>query len=231
MLFVEGCIILYTPFLTLQKLKQGHEKLISFLRSFKSLYVSMAVVSNSQLIECIIDYGPIHSFWLYSLKLLNGVLGSIHTNRRLVEIQLMRKMLQCQTIEMFDKPELYSDIFVPVFRFETSKTINNYKADDVLQLLALSPNVIITNMAWLQSFDISFIGSRQNVHLTDHKVEHLSQSLQMFSNVDPLCVSGSCYTYKSIDMDFLIRNMAAVKVDYPYPLWYKHLATAVIVPR
>ena len=103
---------------------------------------------HSHLIQCIIDYWLMHSFRLYSFKRMNGVLGSIHTNKRLVEIQLMRKMLQCQTFAMFDKPELYFDIFEPVFRFESSKTINNYKADGVLQLLALYSNAIITNMVW-----------------------------------------------------------------------------------
>ena len=104
-----------------------------------SLFVRESAFLHSHLIQCIIDYWLMHSFRL---------LGSIHTNKRLVEIQLMRKMLQCQTFAMFDKPELYSDIFEPVLRLETSKTINNYKADGVLQLSALYSNAIITNMVW-----------------------------------------------------------------------------------
>ena len=52
--------------------------------------------------------------------------------------------------------------------------------------------------AWFEPFD--FIGSRQNVHLTDHKVEHLRQALQTFSDVDPFSVSGSCHKYKNIEI-------------------------------
>ena len=148
---MEGCRILCTPFLTIQKLKLGHEKLMTFLRSFENLYGSIAVTPNmhlhTHLVECIIDYEPMHSVWLYSFERMNGVLGSVNTNQRSVEIQLMRKMSQCQAIAIFERPELYSDIFVRVFEYETDKTIKNYKAVEVQRVLGLSANQVSDNKA------------------------------------------------------------------------------------
>ena len=156
---------------------------------------------HTHIIECIIDYGPMYSFWLYSFERMNGVLGSVNTNQRSVEIQLMRKMTQCQTIAIFERPELYSEIFGQAFEYdETDKTIKNHNAGEVLQLLALSSEQPSDYKAWFEPFDLKFIGSRQNVHLTDHKVEHLRQALQTFSNVDPFSVSGSCHKYKNIEI-------------------------------
>ena len=146
------------------------------------------------------DYGPMHSFWLYSFERMNGVLGSVNTNQRSVEIQLMRKMSQCQAIAIFERPELYSDIFGRVFEYETDKTIKNYKAVEVQRVLGLSANQVSDNKAWFQTFDIKFIGSRQNVYLTDHKVDHLRRALQTFCNVDPVSVSGSCHKYKHVEI-------------------------------
>ena len=146
------------------------------------------------------DYGPMHSFWLYSFERMNGVLGSVNTNQRSVEIQLMRKMSECQAIAIFERPELYSDIFGRVFEYETDKTIKKYKAVEVQRVLGLSANQVSDNKAWFQTFDIKFIGSRQNVYLTDHKVDHLRRALQTFCNVDPVSVSGSCHKYKHVEI-------------------------------
>ena len=42
--------------------------------------------------DVILDYGPIHSFWCFSFERYNGIVGSITTNNRSVELQLMRKI-------------------------------------------------------------------------------------------------------------------------------------------
>ena len=38
------------------------------------------------------------------------------------------------------------------------------------------------------------------MQLTEHKVEHLRQALQTFSNVDLFSVSDSCHKYKNIEI-------------------------------
>lgn len=41
--------------------------------------------------ECIKDFGPANAFWLFACERLNGILGSVPTNHRSIETQLMRK--------------------------------------------------------------------------------------------------------------------------------------------
>lgn len=205
LLFVEACRILSVPSITIQDLKRGHEKLMTFLRDFEQLYGSLAVTPNmhlhTHLIECILDYGPMHVFWLYSFERMNGVLGSFNTNQRSVEIQLIRKLSQAQSTLMFKKPELFSEIFGPVFTFQDDA--NKYKTNDadiVLRVLSLSTQPVRLEEAWFHSTDICFIGPRYNVNITEHSVDHLRQSLQQFSDTELDCVSGSCHKYKSIEI-------------------------------
>lgn len=53
---------------------------------------------HSHVVDCIMDYGPVYSFWLFSFERYNGLLGNFSTNQRSIELQLMRKFLSDQQI-------------------------------------------------------------------------------------------------------------------------------------
>ena len=69
--------------------------LMHFCRRFGQLYGKEAITPNmhlhAHLCECIQDYGPIYSFWLFSFERYNGMLGNFPNNQRSIEIQLMRR--------------------------------------------------------------------------------------------------------------------------------------------
>ena len=69
---------------------------------------------HAHLKACILDYGPLCSFWLYSFKQFNGMLGSCSTNNRPVQIQIMRHFFQKQDIGDTLLPEQYRHIFQPI---------------------------------------------------------------------------------------------------------------------
>lgn len=48
---------------------------------------------HAHLRSCILDYGPVYSFWLFAFERMNGVLGSFQTNCHDISVQLMRKFL------------------------------------------------------------------------------------------------------------------------------------------
>ena len=129
MLFVNACRILAAPTITLQRLREGHEQLVSFCRTFETLYGSINVTPNmhlhSHLVQCIIDYGPVHSFWLFSFERMNGILGSFHTNQRSIEMQLMRRLTNRQNILACDKPSLFKDELSQHLHLRKSRTIFN----------------------------------------------------------------------------------------------------------
>ena len=49
------------------------------------------------LADCVRDFGPLHSFWLYSFERCNGLLGKQPTNNRAIELQLIKRFLRDNT--------------------------------------------------------------------------------------------------------------------------------------
>jgi hypothetical protein len=46
------------------------------------------------LYDCVLDFGPVYSFWLFSFERENGILGSYKTNKKNIEVQLMKRFLK-----------------------------------------------------------------------------------------------------------------------------------------
>ena len=72
--------------------------LLRFCRRFEILYGGEAVTPNihlhAHLADCILEYGPISTFWLFSFERFNGLLGDEPTNNRSIELQLMTRFLK-----------------------------------------------------------------------------------------------------------------------------------------
>lgn len=95
--FVLACKSLGKRVLSDNDIELGDRHLMDFCRTFEELYGKNLVTPNmhlhGHLKECLLDYGPFHSFWCFSFERCKGILGSFHTNNRSIEIQLMRKFL------------------------------------------------------------------------------------------------------------------------------------------
>ena len=87
-------------------------------QGFEQLYGKHRVTPNmhlyTHLVECVLDYGPVYSFWLFSFERSNGILGEYGTNQRAVEIQLMRKFLSSQFMKDLPLPVEFQDIIKPL---------------------------------------------------------------------------------------------------------------------
>ena len=68
-----------------------------FCLSCENLYgedrVAPSMHLHCHLKECIFDFGPIYSFWLFSFERYNGILGSLHNNNKDIECQILQR--QC----------------------------------------------------------------------------------------------------------------------------------------
>ena len=84
--FVLACKLLGKKILTDDDIELGDRHLMEFCKKFERLYGKDLVTPNmhlhGHLKECLLDYGPFHSFWCFSFERFNGVLGSSHTNNR-----------------------------------------------------------------------------------------------------------------------------------------------------
>ena len=101
-IFVEASIILSQSSLSYDELLLADTKLIEFCKMFEALYGKTACTPNmhlhAHLMECILDYGPISSFWVFPFERYNGVMGSFVNNWMSPEMQMMRKFTSYQNI-------------------------------------------------------------------------------------------------------------------------------------
>ena len=117
-LFIQACRILCSPTIRITDVGTAHELLMKFCRSFETVYGPSCVTPNmhlhSHLADCVLDYGPIYSFWLFSFERYNGVLGDYHTNNKSIEIQVMRKFLKDQELGNLEIPQCFQENFKPL---------------------------------------------------------------------------------------------------------------------
>ena len=63
-------------------------------RMFGKNHITPNMHLHCHLLECILDYGPLHSFWCFAFERCNGILGYIPNNNRCIESQLMQRFLR-----------------------------------------------------------------------------------------------------------------------------------------
>jgi len=108
LLFVRACNILSTRIISVESINEADTFLIEYCKQFCDLYGAEACTPNMHLSlhlkDCLLDYGPAHSFWCYSYERMNGTLGKYHTNNQNIEAQCMRKFLRDQKIHSLQQP-------------------------------------------------------------------------------------------------------------------------------
>ena len=117
LLYVRVCCILGKRILTASDINTADLLLLAFCKKFEQLYGKEHCTPNMHLHlhikNCLLDYGPAHSFWCFSFERYNGLLGSYHTNQKNIEIQIMRKFINSQILlstKTFLKPEFLNTL-------------------------------------------------------------------------------------------------------------------------
>ena len=88
---------------------------MEFCESFEKLYgkenYNIILHLHGHLKECILDFGPVYTFWLFSCERLDEVLGSYHTYCHDISLQLMRRYTSSQEFAVQNWPEEYKGTF------------------------------------------------------------------------------------------------------------------------
>lgn len=94
-LFVYSCALYTSKVLTRETIDEANASIIKFCKRAENLYGKKFCTPNMHLhchlVECFKDYGPAHSFWLFTFERYNGILGDLPTNHRSITVQLMKK--------------------------------------------------------------------------------------------------------------------------------------------
>lgn len=82
--FVHACQLLCRKVITKEECVEADQKLMRFCVMFEALCGKEKCTPNmhlhGHLKDCILDYGPVFSFWCFSFERYNGIMGDYHTN-------------------------------------------------------------------------------------------------------------------------------------------------------
>jgi len=107
-LFVSACSILCSKLISKGDVDLADQYLLMFCRKFQALYGPESCTPSKHLHlhlkDCVLDYGPVYSFWLFAFERFNGILGAYNTNNRNIEVQIMREFLRHQQATKMEIP-------------------------------------------------------------------------------------------------------------------------------
>ena len=87
--FVKGCLLLTRPVITKRQALLADMLFVKFGKEFEEIYGRKSVTPNMHfachMYECVEQFGPVSSFWLFAFERYNGFLGKFSSNGRDVE--------------------------------------------------------------------------------------------------------------------------------------------------
>ncbi|XP_056015784.1 uncharacterized protein LOC125660837 isoform X1 [Ostrea edulis] len=141
--FVLACRTLTSKFISNVEIARFDRYVIEFCKGVERVYGVSSITPNMHmhchLSQCVLDYGPIYSFWLFSFERYNGHLGSMPNNSRSIEMQLMRGFLRDSFVHSLQFLGLYFDKFKKHFPNVTELCSDRIHSDsDILKILYMS---------------------------------------------------------------------------------------------
>ncbi|XP_035679990.1 uncharacterized protein LOC118418252 [Branchiostoma floridae] len=149
-MFVLACKKICQPVVRESEINYADAAFVTFGKKvehsnlFGNSFVTPNMHLHCHLKQCVLDYGPVYGFWLFSFERYNGILGSECTNNRGIEIQLMRKFLVSGFAHSIPLPTDLWEKFGVLFAKFYSKSSNSDISPAVeidLQTMATTLNV------------------------------------------------------------------------------------------
>ena len=131
--FVLGCRVLCRKNISAEKVHLGDAHLMQFCKRMERIFGRQCITPNmhmhGHLRSCMLDYGPLHGFWLYAFERYNGILGNIPHNNHSIEVQIMSRFLRDNEAFNMELPSEYTSDFRDIFpdnNTNTSRFIRRY---------------------------------------------------------------------------------------------------------
>lgn len=116
--FVLACRVLYSKDITMEQVCLGDALLVQFCRRTERIFGGNVITPNMHLHchlrERIVDYGPLHGFWLYAFERYNGILGALPNNHS-IDVQIMKRFVTDSVTHSAALPRDYHDELLPFF--------------------------------------------------------------------------------------------------------------------
>ena len=142
--------ILCNRTISVPNVKLADSYLVLFCKEFEKLYRSQYCTPNMHLHlhlnDCILDYGPVYSYWCFAFERYNGMLGSYPTNSRQIEPQIMNIYIQQRQIHGVQIPQQCSS-------FSEAQLKDTHWTGSLLQSVSPHSNSVLRILN-LSQFDI-----------------------------------------------------------------------------
>lgn len=135
--FVLACRLLCQKSISQLNLQLADALLMQFCSKVEQLFGAHAITPNmhmhGHLREVIQDFGPSHTFWLFSYERFNGILGNQPNNNKSIEPQLMMKFSQESAFTAFEPPTELAE------EFKKFTTVDDSPAENSVESFVLPP--------------------------------------------------------------------------------------------
>lgn len=188
--FVKACKLLSQPMIKISDVGSAHSLLVTFCRDVEKLYGTERITPNmhmhTHLADCVLDYGPVYSFWLFSFERYNGILVNYSTNNKSIELQIMRKFLRDQNLREFEFPDEcaqhFKDLTEKIHQHEGRQSedclIDIKQCIDILQIC--HGRIDIQNELWFSLAGYSLGSPHVIEQLDNDEHQYLSDVYKMF---------------------------------------------------
>ena len=185
--FVEACRLLCKPVFSVHDLRIANELLVKFCKRVEQLYGTQAITPNmhmhTHIIECVVEFGPLYSFWLFAFERYNGILGAYYTNNRNIEEQMFARFERTQKMCAMEKQSQFMSSFRTCFDLEcndvgslastVSKPVNEDEKKSWEAILSLKE----PSAALLSTDGLFLVGTGKTDMLTDPLLTAAKQCL------------------------------------------------------
>ena len=171
--FVLACRILCSRAITRDQVCLADALLLHFCKRTERLYgkdkITPNMHMNCHLLECVTDFGPLASFWLFPFERYNGLLGKIPNNNRSIEAQLMQRFISDQSVLTLSRPHEFQEDFEHILQInpdERGTLGNSYSSSD---------NPVQFQCAYYSDMQISLPKNYQRCVFSSSAIEDIRQ--------------------------------------------------------
>ena len=144
LLFVQACCLLCSRIITRSDIICADLYLLNFCKKFERLYPDLCTPNlhlHLHLKDSFLDFGPPHAFWCFAFERYNGILGSYYTNKKEIEVQLMKKFCQNQAVQDLSM-QCDSDVYSLLSCNKSKKTTKIASSEQILHTYKLGTEAL-----------------------------------------------------------------------------------------
>ena len=128
---------------------------------------------HCHIVDCVKDFGPAHAFWCYAFERYNGILESVHTNRKSIETQLLKKFCMEQKANNLTLPANKDFLSIVLLTCSERNDIKQSNFSTIINMIYSPAADIQTSLELIDSPFVKLLPPFQQKVLTEEMFQQL----------------------------------------------------------